>query len=151
MRAAFRNVSLFTGLPALRPGRENLPLIHSRFSLSNSKTVYKKSFCSSRNMDNSSDIAPIEVVKSNTKESIADRKEQPARNQAVRSLSKDIEDLHREACEQGNGAYRDPATGYTVITEYAHLKRGKCCGNACRHCPFDHVNVKKKPPARNNR
>jgi len=31
--------------------------------------------------------------------------------------------------------------GVWVFTEWYHLKRGKCCGNACRHCPYNHVNV----------
>jgi Family of unknown function (DUF5522) len=30
---------------------------------------------------------------------------------------------------------------YMVFTAAWHLKRGYCCGNACRHCPFDHINV----------
>lgn len=32
--------------------------------------------------------------------------------------------------------------GKWVFTEWFHLKRGDCCGNACRHCPYDHKNVK---------
>lgn len=32
--------------------------------------------------------------------------------------------------------------GLMVLTEYYHRARGRCCGNACRHCPFDHVNVR---------
>ncbi|MEO1652135.1 MAG: cysteine-rich CWC family protein [Bacteroidota bacterium] len=32
--------------------------------------------------------------------------------------------------------------GKWVFTEWFHLKRGHCCGNRCRHCPFDHINVK---------
>jgi hypothetical protein len=31
--------------------------------------------------------------------------------------------------------------GYVVLTEKYHLKRGSCCGNGCRHCPFQYVNV----------
>ncbi|MCB9245835.1 MAG: hypothetical protein H6606_05340 [Flavobacteriales bacterium] len=31
--------------------------------------------------------------------------------------------------------------GLLVFTEAYHLKRGFCCGNACLHCPYDHVNV----------
>jgi len=31
--------------------------------------------------------------------------------------------------------------GCVVFTAAYHLKRGSCCGNACRHCPFDHENV----------
>lgn len=33
--------------------------------------------------------------------------------------------------------------GLMVLSSWFHLKRGECCGNACRHCPYDHVNVKK--------
>lgn len=25
---------------------------------------------------------------------------------------------------------------YTVLTELNHLQRGWCCGNGCRHCPY---------------
>lgn len=32
--------------------------------------------------------------------------------------------------------------GLMVLTESYHLARGYCCGNACRHCPYDHENVK---------
>jgi hypothetical protein len=28
-----------------------------------------------------------------------------------------------------------------VFTELYHRARGTCCGSACRHCPYDHVNV----------
>ena len=31
--------------------------------------------------------------------------------------------------------------GLMVFTEAFHLKRGKCCGSKCKHCPFNHVNV----------
>lgn len=46
--------------------------------------------------------------------------------------------------------------GYMVLTEKFHLRRGNCCGNGCRHCPFHYENVtepkrsklltKKNPP-----
>lgn len=26
--------------------------------------------------------------------------------------------------------------GYIVFTPWYHLKRGDCCGNGCRHCPY---------------
>lgn len=32
--------------------------------------------------------------------------------------------------------------GLMVLTEWFHLKKGNCCGNRCRHCPYEHVNVK---------
>ena len=31
--------------------------------------------------------------------------------------------------------------GLFVFKERFHLARGTCCGNRCRHCPFDYVNV----------
>ena len=31
--------------------------------------------------------------------------------------------------------------GFMVFTENYHKARGTCCGNKCRHCPFDYVNV----------
>ncbi len=31
--------------------------------------------------------------------------------------------------------------GFIVLTERYHLDRGYCCGNGCRHCPFEHINV----------
>jgi hypothetical protein len=33
---------------------------------------------------------------------------------------------------------------YMVFTEAWHLKRGYCCGSACRHCPYNHENVPNK-------
>ncbi|XP_059922733.1 uncharacterized protein C1orf53 homolog isoform X1 [Gadus macrocephalus] len=81
-----------------------------------------------------------------------------------------IHKAHREACEISAGSYicfpvkrspiytfsltpgnlfwaeqqlyRDPSTGYKVFTEHAHLRRGACCGSACRHCPYGQTNVK---------
>lgn len=26
--------------------------------------------------------------------------------------------------------------GFLVFTESYHLKKGYCCGNGCRHCPY---------------
>jgi len=34
--------------------------------------------------------------------------------------------------------------GLMVLTEAYHLARGRCCGNACRHCPYEHINVRNK-------
>lgn len=43
--------------------------------------------------------------------------------------------------------------GLMVLTEKYHTKRGHCCGNACRHCPYNYENVPepKQTEARNNR
>lgn len=31
--------------------------------------------------------------------------------------------------------------GYMVLTAQYHLENGKCCGNGCLNCPYDHINV----------
>lgn len=31
--------------------------------------------------------------------------------------------------------------GYIVLTEKYHLQKGDCCGNGCRHCPYQYKNV----------
>ena len=31
--------------------------------------------------------------------------------------------------------------GYMVLTEKYHLERGYCCGNGCKHCPYNFENV----------
>ena len=62
----------------------------------------------------------------------------------------DIEDahfyakLHEEACLAKKDFYIDPNTSYSVYTEFAIKKRGKCCGSGCRHCPYNHENLKDK-------
>lgn len=56
----------------------------------------------------------------------------------------DFDSIHNSACEKGEMTYTDPESGFQVFTELAHKKRGKCCGSGCRHCPFNHVNVKDK-------
>ena len=30
------------------------------------------------------------------------------------------------------------AEGYIVLTEKYHLEKGYCCGNGCKHCPFNY-------------
>ena len=41
---------------------------------------------------------------------------------------------------EGEEYYFD-ATGLLVFTEKYLLQRGTCCGNVCRHCPFNYKNV----------
>lgn len=38
--------------------------------------------------------------------------------------------------EKNEDFYLD-ADGFTVMTAHYLLKRGYCCGNGCRHCPYD--------------
>jgi len=54
----------------------------------------------------------------------------------------DIEELHNLACKNNQNSYIDPKTGFFVFTENFHRNRGKCCGNKCRHCPYNWENVK---------
>lgn len=41
---------------------------------------------------------------------------------------------------EGEDFYFDPG-GFLVLTASYHLERGSCCGNGCRHCPYQYVNV----------
>jgi hypothetical protein len=43
---------------------------------------------------------------------------------------------HARAVEAGDAGYSDPDTGLFVLTAAFHVKRGTCCGNGCRHCPY---------------
>lgn len=31
--------------------------------------------------------------------------------------------------------------GFVVLTEKYHLERGYCCGNGCKHCPYQYERV----------
>jgi len=52
--------------------------------------------------------------------------------------------LHEEACARGDATYIDPRTGFVVFTKIGLLKRDRCCGAGCRHCPFGHESVPTK-------
>lgn len=62
----------------------------------------------------------------------------------VEDLGATFAQIHQEACDRGEAHYVDPASGYRVFTAVAHKARGKCCGSGCRHCPYNHENVKDK-------
>lgn len=51
---------------------------------------------------------------------------------------------HNSACSNKESFYLDPETGFHVFTQYALRQRGRCCGSGCRHCPYNHENVKDK-------
>ena len=44
---------------------------------------------------------------------------------------------HDRAVASGLSTYRDPSTGYTVFTAVYLDERGYCCGQGCRHCPWE--------------
>jgi hypothetical protein len=43
---------------------------------------------------------------------------------------------HQAAVDAGEDGYFDPNTGLFVMTEAYLIRRGTCCSNQCRHCPF---------------
>ena len=49
---------------------------------------------------------------------------------------KEILAAHRAARAAGAPTYVDPATGYFVLTSDELARRGTCCGQGCRHCPY---------------
>lgn len=49
----------------------------------------------------------------------------------------------KEQIPNGRGKLFYFENGLMVFTEAYHLKRGECCGNGCRHCPFGHEKVQK--------
>ncbi len=61
----------------------------------------------------------------------------------------DYEELHTQACAEGKSGYIDPKTGHLVFTALALKKTGRCCGNDCRHCPFEHENVEENKRRKN--
>ena len=81
------------------------------------------------------DLSPTDTTtQSNDNNSIA-------QNHNKNNNEHDYMMLHENACKNKKDFYKDPETSYYVFTKYAHLKRGKCCGSGCRHCPYNHENV----------
>ncbi len=44
---------------------------------------------------------------------------------------------HAAAVAAGESGYVDPGTGWFVFTAATLEARGECCGNGCRHCPYE--------------
>ncbi len=44
------------------------------------------------------------------------------------------------------GDYYLTPQGYMVFTEQYHQRRGFCCGNGCRHCPWQAAKGQKPGP-----
>ncbi|EFX84943.1 hypothetical protein DAPPUDRAFT_314549 [Daphnia pulex] len=60
------------------------------------------------------------------------------------SLNEDeieIVKAHKRAVLNGHFTYDDTKLGKKVTTRLRHFLRGSCCGNGCRHCIYNHVNV----------
>ena len=59
----------------------------------------------------------------------------------MRDTSKDKDHLPKESLLLGIDYYIE--NGFWVFTEKYHLDKGVCCGNKCKHCPYEHINVVK--------
>ncbi len=55
----------------------------------------------------------------------------------VKLNKKDIKTSTEGESEQLSPSSFYVENGKYVFTEVFHLKRGYCCGNGCRHCPYD--------------
>lgn len=48
--------------------------------------------------------------------------------------------MKNEEFKEGIDFYFDESS-LMVLTKKFHLKKEFCCGNGCRHCPYDYKNV----------
>ncbi|XP_067661006.1 uncharacterized protein [Haliotis asinina] len=107
---------------------------------------WSNTHCQDASMDNSRRLSSGETCGDNAEHidqeypRIMKRLEQ-VKSQNLTEAERAIHKRHTDAMEKKNDFYIDPASGYQVMTSFAHLKRGDCCGNECRHCPYSHTNV----------
>ena len=57
----------------------------------------------------------------------------------------DAEETNNEQPVEGRDFYFE--NGLFVLTEHFLLKRGYCCENGCRHCPYGFTSENKPEPA----
>ncbi len=55
-------------------------------------------------------------------------------------MKQTADELHAQAVARNEDGYIDPDSGLFVLTS-AYLSRRPCCGNRCRHCPWDYEGV----------
>jgi hypothetical protein len=60
----------------------------------------------------------------------------PDRLDPQRSDYEAILAAHRDAVDGGEPGYLDPSTGLFVMTAAELDRRGTCCDQGCRHCPY---------------
>lgn len=60
----------------------------------------------------------------------------PSRLEPTHPRFAEIMSAHDAAVAAGQAGYLDPGTGLFVMTAEHHIRRGKCCHNGCRHCPY---------------
>lgn len=54
---------------------------------------------------------------------------------------KDENNPAKKELSEGKDYYIDEL-GRWIFTEHYHLKRGSCCHNGCKHCPYGHHELK---------
>ena len=62
-----------------------------------------------------------------------DGRDGPARRSYFRMMETD--DSEREVIKEGEDYYFED--GLMVLTARYHLRRGYCCEQGCRHCPYE--------------
>ena len=58
-------------------------------------------------------------------------------------MSDDMSGFSSKAKLDKEDYYMSPE-GYIIFTEKYHLKRGYCCKNGCKHCPYGFNSSKKR-------
>ena len=56
------------------------------------------------------------------------------------SHERDIFMAHMMAVQRRQLSYLDKKTGFDVLTVTQLIYNEECCGNGCRHCPYEHEN-----------
>lgn len=54
----------------------------------------------------------------------------------------DIEEAHDIACKSQQKLFLHHSKPGYMMTAYYLTQKGKCCGNKCLFCPYNHQNVK---------
>ena len=60
----------------------------------------------------------------------------PTKFDKTRPMYEKIIAEHDAAVSAGLTEYKDPKTGFSVMTEPFLKAKGFCCKNDCRHCPY---------------
>ncbi|XP_057364860.1 uncharacterized protein LOC130685562 isoform X1 [Daphnia carinata] len=59
----------------------------------------------------------------------------------LNKIESEIVKTHKQAVMNGHFTYDDTNLNKKVMTRLRHFLRGSCCGNACRHCIYNHSSV----------
>jgi len=68
-------------------------------------------------------------------------REKAVDHQRLSPKERTLQQLHSKAVHNLKFTYDDPYLGLKVVTTYRHTLKGNCCGQACRHCVYNHEAV----------